>query len=99
MKLVKIKISHDEAVFYRQGVFTGCDDLVIFPMEDFLSFHNNLKDCLNNAMNIVEDSRNHQSKHGAINDAQRIINWLKLVDQEIEKLNKTDVQKNLLSYK
>jgi hypothetical protein len=99
LKSLRLKISDDETVFYRQGIFKGDDDLLIFSLDDFLKFKEELNNYLTEIMEIVEDSRNKRSKHGPTVDAQRILNWIKKMEAEIEQLDQTDVQKNLNAYK
>lgn len=99
MKFVHLEISTDESIFYRQGVFKGEDDLLIFSLDDFLKFRNELNEYINEAMGIVNDSKNNRSRHGPAMDSQRILNWIKKMEMEIEKLDQTDIQKNLISYK
>lgn len=97
MKSVKLEMSDDELLFFRQGVFKADDEIVVFSLEDFLKFRMALKKYLREANQIVDDSKNRKSQHGASVDAQRILNWIKMAEEEIEKLNKTDVQKDLFS--
>ncbi|MCK9150602.1 hypothetical protein [Methanobacterium alcaliphilum] len=99
MKFICLTMSYDEAIFYRQGVFTGEDDLLIFSLDDFLKFREYMKEYLGETLKIVDVSKNNSSRHGPGVDAQRIINWIKKMEIEIEKLNQTDIQKNLSSYK
>lgn len=99
MKSVKLEMSDDELLFFRQGVFQADDELVVFSLEEFLKFKRRLKKYLREANQIVDENRNNQSKHGPTVDAQRILNWIKKAEEEIEKLNQTDIQKDLFSYK
>lgn len=97
MKSVKLEMYDDELLFFRQGVFRADDEIVVFSLEEFLKFRRALKKYLREANQIVEDSKNGKSSHGATVDAQRILNWVKKAEEEIEKLDKTDVQKDLFS--
>jgi hypothetical protein len=97
MKSVKLEMSEDELLFFRQGVFKADDEIVVFSLEEFLKFRRALKKYLREANQIVEYSRNNKSSHGATVDAQRILNWVKKAEEEIKKLDKTDVQKDLFS--
>lgn len=99
MKSIRIKMSRDEAVFFRQGVFSGEEELLIFSLDDFLEFKMEMDKFLKEALQIVKNSQNKKSRHGPAVDAQRILNWIKKVESELEALDQTDVQKNLNYYK
>lgn len=99
MKSLKLEISDDELLFFKYGIFKAEDELLVFSLEEFLKFKRSLKKYLKETNKIIEDSKNNQSQHGPSVDAQRILNWIKKAEEEIEKLNKTDIQKDLFSYK
>ncbi|MDP3034991.1 MAG: hypothetical protein Q8M97_07785 [Methanobacteriaceae archaeon] len=54
---------------------------------------------MENALKVSHDSVNNRSKNSPSTDALRIYNWIKIMESEIEKMDKTDIQKNLLSFK
>ncbi|MDP1551483.1 MAG: hypothetical protein Q8M06_00520 [Methanobacteriaceae archaeon] len=98
MKSIRMKMADDELIFFGQGVFKGDEDLIVFSLEEFLIFRRQLKRALREANWIVENSRNNKSGHGPTVDAQRILNFINKMEDEIERLYETDVQKNLKSY-
>ncbi len=99
MKSVKLQLKNDELVFHRQSIFQEGDELVVFSLKEFLKFQLNLKKCMENALKVSNDSVNNRSKNSPSTDALRIYNWIKIMESEIEKMDKTDIQKNLLSFK
>ncbi len=99
MKSVKLQLKDDELVFHQQSIFQEGDELVVFSLKEFLKFQLELKKCLENALKVSKDSVNNKSKNSPSTDALRIYNWIKIMESEIEKMDKTDIQKNLLSFK
>lgn len=99
MRSVKLQLKNDELVFHRQSIFQEGDELVVFSLKEFLKFQLELKKCMENALKVSHDSVNNRSKNSPSTDALRIYNWIKIMESEIEKMDKTDIQKNLLSFK
>lgn len=99
MKSVKLKLKNDDLFFHRQSIFEEGDKLVVFSLKEFLKFQLELKKCMENALKVSYDSINNRTKNSPSTDALRIYNWIKIMESEIEKMDKTDIQKNLLSFK
>ncbi len=99
MKSVKIKLKKDEMVFHQQSVFQEGDEMVIFSLDEFLKFQLELKKCLEHVLTIAEDCSSQKSKNVPSTDALRMLNWIKKMEEEINKMDKTDIQKNLWSFK
>lgn len=99
MKSLKLEIVDDDLLFFKHGVFKVDDELVVFSLDEYSKFKKVMMKYLMEANQIVEESRNNKSQHGPTVDAQRILNWIRKTEEEIEKLNQTDIQKDLLSYK
>lgn len=99
MKKVKIKLEEGEISFHKQSVFENGDELVVFSVEEFVKFYQELKECLDNALSIADDSLKQKSGNVPSTDALRIYNWIKKMEDNLETLDKTDIQKNLCSFK
>jgi hypothetical protein len=99
MKSVKLKLKNDELVFHQQSIFQEGDEMVVFSEKEFLKFQLDMKNCIENALKVSNDSINNKSKNSPSTDALRIYNWIKLMENEIRKMDKTDIQKNLSSFK
>ena len=96
---MKIQLKENEMVFHQQGVFQEGDEMVIFSLEEFLKFQLELKKCLEHVLNIAEDCSSQKSKNVPSTDALRIYNWIIKMEEKINKMDKTDIQKNLWSFK
>lgn len=99
MKSVKIKLVEDEIVFHQQSVFQEGDEMVVFSLKEFLKFQLEIKKCLEHTLSIAKDCSNQKSKNVPSTDALRMLNWINKIEAEINKMDKTDIQKNLCSFK
>lgn len=86
-------------VFHQQSVFQEGDEMVIFSLEEFLKFQLEIKKCLERTLSIAEDCSSQKSKNVPSTDALCILNWIKKMEEELNKMDKTDIQKNLWSFK
>lgn len=98
MKFVKLKLKENEEVFQRQSLFNEGDELVVFSLEEFLKFKSDLEECLKTALDISKKSLNNKSNNSPSTDALRVNNWIKILEAKVDRLDKTDIQKNLLTF-
>ncbi|MBU4535254.1 MAG: hypothetical protein KKF16_05425 [Euryarchaeota archaeon] len=96
MKSIKIKNPEDEVILYSHGVFRADEELVVFSLKDFLIFQEDVKKSLEATREIIQDSRNNNSTHGPRVDAQRTLNWIKMTQENLQKIKKDDGQKRLI---
>lgn len=99
MKSVKLKLKNDELVFHQQSIFQEGDELVVFSEKEFLKFQWSMKKYIENAIKLSKNSISNRSKNSHSTDALRIYNWIKVMENKMEKMDKTDIQKNLLPFK
>ena len=85
-------------VFHQQSVFQEGEEMVIFSLGEFLKFQLEIKKCLEHTLSIAEDCSSRKSKNVPSTDALRMLNWIKKIEAELNKMDKTDIQKNLWSF-
>lgn len=77
MKTVIRKAPPDEETLYSQGIFTKEEELILFSVSEFSKWQEDFKNCLKEALEIVEESEKNKSRHGPRVDTQRIVNWIR----------------------
>jgi hypothetical protein len=95
MRVSVVEMENDESIFHNMGVFKKHEDLIIFPMHEFIDFYEELGHRLACIKNIIEENSKENS--------ERAINFLEphleLLDSEVEELLDFDVQTTLESFR
>jgi hypothetical protein len=98
MRLSVIKYLDNEKVFYNPGIFSGNEDLIIFPFKEFDKFYNETVQSLNVAKRIIEDSLDPESTSNPTEDLEHVEDWINLIQEDMDLLIKFDVQTTLNSF-
>jgi hypothetical protein len=94
MRLNVIEMENDEGIHYNQGVFKQYEDLIIFPMHEFMDFYQEMEHRLTCIKNIIDEKSD-------TNPAEAIDflgPHLEILSSEVGELMDFNVQTTLESY-
>jgi len=94
MRLSIIEMEKDETVFYNLGIFNEHEDLIVFPIHEFLDFYEEIEHRLICKKNIIKT----EYPADPVQASKYLDPHLELLESEIDGLLNFEVQTTLESF-